>query len=312
MTALARFPAPAGGEVKHVKVADGLRLRVGVWRPSRPPLATVLLLGGRTEFIEKYHEVIGELLRRRYFVWTCDWRGQGLSDRVLANPHKGHVDDYQTFINDLRELLTVAMPGDAPAARIVLAHSMGGHIALRFAAEIPDQISGLVLSAPMIDIYLTGPSYLAARLIASGGTLLGLADKYALRAGDYDEKQARFQGNALTQDRRRFDNMVLWVRANPRLALGGPTIGWLAASLRSIALLRSAGFAESLHIPVLISSASQDMVVSNEAQQDFGRRLPNVQVVMVEGARHEVLMETDDKRQQFWAAFDEFAADVLG
>ena len=44
---------------------------------------TVVVLGGRAEFIEKYFEVIGELLARDFAVAALDWRGQGGSARRL-------------------------------------------------------------------------------------------------------------------------------------------------------------------------------------------------------------------------------------
>ena len=308
--ASARFLAPPGGNTWHVQVRDGVRLRVGVWRPIDTPRATVVLLGGRTEFIEKYHEVIGDLLTRQFVVWTCDWCGQGLSARALSNRHRGHIDDYETFIGDLRQLLATTVPADCPAARIVLAHSMGGHIALRLAAEDPACANGLVLSAPMIDISMPRLTRLTARWIAGGGVRLGVGHRYASE-GDYGEKQAQFDGNELTHDRRRFDHAVAWIESTPDLALGGPTLGWLAASLRSIDRLRQRGYPERIRVPVLISSASEDTVVSNRAQYDLGERIPHGRLFVVNGSRHEALMEADDMRQQFWAAFDTFVGEVL-
>lgn len=309
--ASARFLAPRGGTTWQVQVRDGVRLRVGLWRPIEAPRATVVLLGGRTEFIEKYHEVIGELLTRRFVVWTCDWRGQGLSVRALPNRYKGHIDDYATFVGDLQELLATTVPADCPASRIVVAHSMGGHIALLLAAEDPLCAKALVLSAPMIDINLPGLMRVAARLISGSGVRLGAAHKYSLSTGDYGEKQEQFDGNPFTHDRRRFDHMVAWIKSDPSLALGGPTLGWLAASLRSVNRLRQRGYPERIRVPVLISSASDDTVVSNHAQRALGARIPKARVIVVNGARHEVLMETDDKRQQFWSAFDSFSGEVL-
>ena len=307
----ARFLAPPGGTTWHVQVRDGVRLRVGLWRPIEAPQATVVLLGGRTEFIEKYHEVIGELLTRRFVVWTCDWRGQGLSARALSNRHKGHIDDYGTFVGDLRELLTATVPADCPSARIVVAHSMGGHIALLLAVEDPACAKGFVLSAPMVDISLPGLTRVAARLISGGGMRLGAGHKYTLSTGDYGEKQEQFDGNPFTSDRRRFDHMVAWIKSNPDLALGGPTLGWLAASLRSVDRLRQRDYPERIRVPVQILSASEDTVVSNHALHALGERIPHARVIVVSGARHEVLMETDGRRQQFWSTFDSFSEQLL-
>jgi lysophospholipase len=40
-------------------------------------------------------------------------------------------------------------------------------------------------------------------------------------------------------------------------------------------------------------------------------RLPSAHVLEIAGARHEILMETDGVRAQFWQAFDAFAIKAL-
>jgi lysophospholipase len=98
-------PAPPGATEEHIRAADGVRLRTARWAPASP-IGTVVLLGGRGEFIEKYFEVVGELLTRGFAVAAMDWRGQGGSDRALRNAHKGHVDDFSQFESDLDALVT--------------------------------------------------------------------------------------------------------------------------------------------------------------------------------------------------------------
>jgi len=67
-----------GGTYGYFRVPDGTRLRFAIWRPQNGLQGTVVLLGGRGEFIEKYAgELVGELLGRGYAVYALDWRGQG-------------------------------------------------------------------------------------------------------------------------------------------------------------------------------------------------------------------------------------------
>src|SRR5690349_12792018 len=98
-------PIPEGAVVETVKTVDGVTLRAAVWRPRGRLKGTVCLVHGRAEAIEKYYEVIGELLGRGFAVATFDWRGQGGSDRRLANPRKGHVDDFSEFERDLEAFM---------------------------------------------------------------------------------------------------------------------------------------------------------------------------------------------------------------
>jgi len=57
-------------------------------------------------------------------------------------------------------------------------------------------------------------------------------------------------------------------------------------------------------LPVMIATAEEEKLVENEAHTRIAGLLPNCEHINVEGARHEILMEKDNKRAQFWAAFD--------
>jgi len=57
---------------------------------------------------------------------------------------------------------------------------------------------------------------------------------------------------------------------------------------------------------MLIIACGRDRLVSTAAIESFGSRLPAGSHLVVPGAKHEVLMELDVYRSQFWAAFDAF------
>ncbi len=72
--------------------SDNLSIRYGIWSCQKEKkLGSIILLSGRTEFMEKYTETIGILNQKGFDVYSFDWRGQGLSTRMLANMHKGFV-----------------------------------------------------------------------------------------------------------------------------------------------------------------------------------------------------------------------------
>ncbi|MBK8545664.1 MAG: alpha/beta hydrolase [Caulobacteraceae bacterium] len=66
---------------------------------------SVIVAPGRTEFIEKYFEVIRELQARGFAVFCIDWRGQGLSGREVENSLKGHLVSFDDPVNDLSTAL---------------------------------------------------------------------------------------------------------------------------------------------------------------------------------------------------------------
>ena len=58
--------------------------------------------------------------------------------------------------------------------------------------------------------------------------------------------------------------------------------------------------------PILIVAAGRDSIVSNAAIEAFAALLRSGSQLVVGGAQHELLMEQDRYRSQFWAAFDAF------
>jgi pimeloyl-ACP methyl ester carboxylesterase len=66
---------------------------------------TVLLFPGRTEYIEKYGLTAVSFATRGYAVASVDWRGQGLADRLIDDPLKGHVEKFSDHQRDVRAFL---------------------------------------------------------------------------------------------------------------------------------------------------------------------------------------------------------------
>jgi lysophospholipase len=78
------------------------------------------------------------------------------------------------------------------------------------------------------------------------------------------------------------------------------------AAFRAMRMLRERSFPTRIRQPILIVAAGNDAVVSNAAIEDFASLLRAGSQLVVSGAKHELLMEQDRFRSQFWAAFDAF------
>lgn len=309
LVALAKNPAPSGAMTGTFKTPDGVRLRFARWEPTRgPKRGTVCLFQGRSESIEKYFEVVADLRRRGFAVATMDWRGQGGSDRALANPYKGHVRSFSEFDRDLANFMKEIVLPDCQPPFIAMAHSMGGHILLRNASVQGSWFSRMVLSAPMIDIseQELGAPHAAARVYAEIVAGLGLGSTF-VRGGDAQPLELEpFEGNPLTSDRGRYHRNRSIIEAAPALGLGSPTVAWLRAALRSIARLTDPSYPLQVQVPLLLFAAGMDTVVSTQAIEEFALRLKVGTHVLIPQARHEILQETDELRLRFWAAFDAY------
>ncbi|MGD8970467.1 MAG: alpha/beta hydrolase [Desulfobacterales bacterium] len=300
----------ANVRIGYFTTADGTSIRNGLWSPERKiPRGSVVLLSGRKEFLEKYTETAADLNQRGFAVFGFDWRGQGLSSRMLPDRLKGFVRNYDDYVRDLEDFFQRIVQPEAVRPIYVLAHSMGGHVALRYLHRQPAGIDKAVLVAPMLDIN-TKPF---PRWMVRGLTWLvrNIGSEEALVPGS--DKRTNidrpFEGNVLTSDPRRFAVEKNAVVQNPDLALGGVTFAWLTATLASIACIHRPGYLEGVRTPVLMLAAGADRVVSVAAQESACRRLPKCRLLEIAEARHEILMEIDAIRSRFWEAFDAFIAD---
>ncbi len=309
LVTLAKNPVPSGATVGFFKGYDGAQLRFARWDATRMPRrGTVCLFGGRTEFIEKYFEVIADLRRRGFAVATMDWRGQGGSQRMLSNPRKGHVRGFWEYDRDLiRFMKDIVLPDCLPPF-IGLGHSMGGNVLLRNATMPGFWFERIVLTAPMIAIHdsILGPRPFWARAYAEIGCALGMSGAYVFGGSDELETNRPFEGNTLTSDHERWLRTKAVLDRAPQLGLGSPTIGWLKAALRSCRRLSHPDFPVRINVPLLMFAAGIDTVVSTRAIEDFAVRAKVASCILMPGSRHEILQEADSVRTRFWAAFDAY------
>jgi lysophospholipase len=119
-----------------------------------------------------------------------------------------------------------------------------------------------------------------------------------------------FVEEGLTHDRGRYARYKNQLRACPDLALGGPTWGWLDFALSAIAVFADRPGLAKVDIPVTVVAAQHDRLVLNSITRQLVEAMPKGRYVEIAGAFHEILVETDDIRAQFWAAFDQLAAEV--
>ncbi|WP_300463072.1 alpha/beta hydrolase [Desulfobacula sp.] len=295
-------------DYSYLSVTPTIQIRYGIAkRPIAPAKAILLLLQGRAECIEKYKGIAKQLQAKGFQVISLDWRGQGLSSRELENRHKGHIQRFDDYVDDLEAVYSRAIaPQGIPV--YILAHSMGGHIALRFMSRHPLKIKRAVLASPMIDIVLPSMMRPAVKLIAHGLSKTAFVNKYVLGSKDYAFENVKFKGNNLCHDPEKFWILHNEIFHNPDLALGGVTWGWLSQALESIAILKHEDVIHKITTPILMVSAQKDTVVCPKAQERLSHQLPHCRFLSIEGGFHELLFEQRQMTRQFWDAFTLFMA----
>lgn len=300
------IPAAASFDPMPLK-AVGASLRAARFAadPAVADRGVCVLLNGQTEFIEKYFEVIDELRARGFAVATMDWRGQGGSSRVLDDSRKGFVGDFAEYDEDLDTLLNwvvtpMLRPGASPVA---LAHSMGAHNLLRTLVRKPDAFAAVALNAPMIAISFRGQKEFLVRAVSAVQLWRGHHTDWVWGMEARDPHRLSFGTQLVTSCPQRFERNQALLREFPDLRLAGATWGWLSAAIASMDWLK--GRAESITTRALVVGAGRDRICLTPQTRAFAGRMPNADYVEIQGG-HEILMERDEIRAQFWAAFDAF------
>jgi lysophospholipase len=296
-------PVPPGASAQMLTMRDGKRLRIALFATEARPLrGTVLVLTGRNECVEKYFETVQDLTARGFTVAVFDWRGQGHSDRVHRDPIRGHIRSFDQYVDDLDQVFGEILLPDCRGPYYVLGHSTGALIALLAAPRLTNRVRRMVLSAPLLT--LTGFPIPMPAIGLLANVLLGLGLGGRLLGPQRDA--VPFEANQVTSDPVRYKRNRGIFAAHPQLATGGPTVRWVRSACRAAARVQEQAFVEKFRVPTLFVAAGADTIVSTPAVEAYARRLRSGSVLVVDGARHELLQERDIFRAQFLAAFDAF------
>ncbi len=297
---------PPGGRAYWLRAADGVRLRTAIWPGG--DLGTIFVLPGRTEYIEKYGRASAELVKRGFTAVTLDWRGQGLADRALRDTMSGHVGDFSEYQKDLDAVLDLANEQALPRPYFILAHSMGGCIALRgLMRNLP--VQAVAFTAPMWGISMAAWMRPVAIAVSTGASWFGMAHCYAPGTSSKTYVlEAPFVDNVLTTDPEMYDYMRRQSGLHPDLALGGPSMGWLHAALcecHALSLLPAPA------TPAVCALGTSERVVDTMPVHVRMRHWHNGRTDLYPGAEHEIMMESPAMRLRlFDSVADHFRSHI--
>lgn len=304
-------PVPAGASVFYYNTVDGAKLRMAYFPcPSsvEKPRGTVVLLSGRCEFIEKYFEVVKDLHARGFAVASMDWRGQGLSSRMLPEQEKGHIKTFGTYTADLKLFMQEFVMPRCPKPYIAMSHSMGGMPLMSLLAESYRGFKAAFMVAPMTRLFERPTKRLWVGWLAKLASHFGMSKKSIAGVREHSMK---FKGNNLTSDQRRHRMFQALLEAAPNAAVHAPTYGWVNAASQITTRLARQGALSGVGVPVKIVTAGQDSTVDGTHGAILAAQYERISAVKIDGALHEILMEADIYRDQLLAEFDRFVDPLL-
>lgn len=303
-----RRSIPGDATIGRWAAKDGWPLRRFDWPAGHGAhRGSILFLGGRGDIFEKYLETFAHWHRRGWTVSSFDWRGQGGSGRLAANPNVGHASDFAPWIDDLADFFA-EWSATRPGPHVVVTHSMGGHLVLRALAEGRIAPEAVAMTAPMLGLYSKPLSPRAAGFLARVMARIGAPDRPAWKTNERPSPPGGLSRQALlTHDLDRYADELWWKDNVPGLALGPPSWTWLATAYASTLALEQPGRLEAILTPILLVGAGADRLVDPVATKRAARRLPHAQLTMF-GAEsaHEILRESDPVRDRTLALIDDF------
>ncbi len=272
---------------------------------------SLLFLPGRGDHYEKYLETLDHYAQLGWHVTALDWRGQGGSGRLLDDPHVGHIDDFSTWIADIRAFWKM-WKASTSGPHVVIAHSMGGHLAMRALVEGAIDPDALALSAPMLGIQTAGLPVSWHHALARFLRSLGHPNRSAWKEGEKPGSPLNMRQKILTHDQERYDDELYWWKMRPEVRLGPPSWHWVERAIASTRLLAQPGILEAINTPIILLATTADKLVDTNRIIKDAKRLPNSELLIFGNeAAHELLREADAVRDKcldaITAFFDKYA-----
>ena len=260
---------------------------------ERPhPAAAVVLVGGHAESFYKYAELCYDLRDLDVSIYALDPRGQGSSGRLLPDPEKSHVRRWRDYVEDLELFVDSVVRRRTGARLVALGHSLGGGIVAAYMEEHPADFDSAILSAPLVGHAVGGPAM----------ALLAVMEPFARQTyvpGGGPFRETPFEANRETHSRARHERKFRDYAEHPEIRIGDPTVHFMIETRRMAArVLAGAG---ALRVPLLVFQATEDVYVDARAIESFCARAKHCRRVVLEGARHELLIETDAIRDRVLA-----------
>ncbi|MGI9134189.1 MAG: lysophospholipase [Rhodoferax sp.] len=266
----------------------GLQIYWQAWEPATAAArsaATLVIAHGYGEHGGRYAELAQYLVARGSTVYAIDHRGHG---RSLGR--RGYIDRFDNALADLDQLVDLARSEQSGRPLILLGHSLGGLLTLKYAIELQHKVDAVVLSGPGVSLNAASALLkLTSRVLSVLAPRLGLLQ---LQPADMSRDVAEVA--AYAADPLNFHGKV-------PARIGGEALGFLAdlpARLRKVTLplLALHGKADAL-----AGVEGSEMVVRTVQSQDKT-------LLVYDGALHEIFHELAPERARVMADLAQWIA----
>jgi lysophospholipase len=267
----------------------------------------LVILPGRTEPVEKYAEIVYDLLQtnagKNLNFYLMDHRGQGSSDRMKTPLDMGYIDRFDNYVADVETFVALQKLDQNCEQKFLLAHSLGAGIATAFILKNPHTFDRVALSSPMLKIKTAPYSYSVARAIVEASTLAGRGANFAIGQKGFSPG-SKFENNTFTTSPERFSMAMSMFDLYPKTQLGGAANRWILEVMKGTNLLRSRY--HEISIPMLVFNAGIEVYSEPSEMIKLCDEAINCKRTFLETSKHEVMMDRDINRDIVVGKLGEF------
>jgi alpha-beta hydrolase superfamily lysophospholipase len=281
------------------KGANGQDVFTWYWSVPDKPLGVLQVIHGMAEHAERYSEFAEYLNGRGFEVYACDLRGHGRPGELNGNLCHLDKDGFSGIVEDQKILSDMIMKRRPGVPLFILGHSFGSFILQEYIKRYGNDISGVILSG---SCKMDGPEIKAGLIIAMLSLPFGgrrpnkLINK--LSFGRYNERieEPESEYSWLSRDHdqvRKYDD--------DRFCGNVMSTGFYHCFFKGLAgLYRNVDDGKiNVKLPAAILSGTCDPVGKYDKgvrklydwYKDIG--MENVMLKLYEGARHEIINETN-------------------
>lgn len=163
--------------MKHVEGTfsgyKGLKLYYQGWQPSDCSQAVVIMVHGLGAHSGLFSQAVQYQLALNNEVYAFDMRGHGRSPG-----QRGHINSWAEYREDLNAFIKTVRQLRSGCPLFLWGHSLGGTVALEYALRYPDELQGLIVTAPALN-----KIRLPKLKITTGLLLSRIAPRFSLKLG---------------------------------------------------------------------------------------------------------------------------------
>lgn len=161
--------APVGASqiaAPHIKTVTGYMSSTDQWHTKiftkkdlvAHPKGSIVVIPGAGEHQGRYDYVAKRFAEAGYNVFRLDHRGHGMSAAPYVNNvvPRGHIDDWNSILADIHQLVGIAKKDTPGKKTFLLGHSMGAQAVQGYGIAYPNDVDGIISTAGGIAMNLYG------------------------------------------------------------------------------------------------------------------------------------------------------------